>query len=376
MPCLHRPFAHGAGRLSRCSVLPRRGLCSSGVTHRPSLGLDLELSNKSSILPLVNRALGRSRPPAVEFLVAAAVRGSAQVPWPRRLLGNPCGHALVAYRLPGQQKGRPEQQVVMNIVNPGHASNPSSVHIVNFLSLEEMLFGIGDTDGACGSEQGGVYNRAFTGLRIEELPDADILAMHHAFLSLAQQGAAGRLSFSITGGQVRGLAQQFLSLGNRSVGNCAIWTAGGLVAAGLIRRPSVFPGRIWSMMHEGALTRFCKSNVNVVHYAEVPGCFKQHPRLECAEGELASLSGPLATWRYWRRERFAHVTVSTAKGDHAATVSKAVATPPTPTLPMRGFVAGVPGPRFLGLGASVVGLACVGWTGCAAALAFVVTVLH
>ena len=49
-------------------------------------------------------------------------------------------------------------------VNPGHASNPSDVHVVNFLSLEAMLFGIGDEDGLCGSEQGGVYNRHFTGL--------------------------------------------------------------------------------------------------------------------------------------------------------------------------------------------------------------------
>ena len=48
----------------------------------------------------VDAALGRTRPAAVEYIVASAVYGSEAVPMPRRLLGNPCGHAFVAYRLP------------------------------------------------------------------------------------------------------------------------------------------------------------------------------------------------------------------------------------------------------------------------------------
>lgn len=353
--------------------------CSN--TQAPLLGKDLELLNRSELLPMVDAALGRHKPPAVEYLVASAVRGSALVPWYKRLLGNPCGHALVAYTLPEDGPGishvAPElrgKRIVMNIVNPGHASL-SDVHIVNFLPLEDMLFGIGDMEGQCGSEQGGVYNRAFTGLRFEEVPPEDVLSMHHTYLSLASQGNAGRLSFSITGGQMRGLAQRFLNIGNRGIGNCALWTAAGLVAAGLIRRPSVFPGRVWAMLHEGALKRGDGSNINVVHYAEIPKCYKRYPRLESAPGELASITGPLTTWKYWRRERFAHVTVSVEEGADVATVTPRKS-PPTPTLPMPGLVPGMPGPRFLGLGASIVGLASNGYPGCAVVLGLVVTLLH
>jgi hypothetical protein len=257
------------------------------------LGLNAELRNRREILPRVDAALGRTRPAAVEYVVASALWGSDAVPMPQRLLGNPCGHAFVAYTLPsspdceGIEHIAPElrgKQICMNVVNPGHAQNPSEVHVVNFLSLEDMLFSIGDVDGVCGSEQGGVYNRSFTGLRIEDVPDADILAMHHAFVSMAAQGNAGRLSFSITGGQVRGLVRHFLSVGNQVLGNCSVYSSTGLVSAGLIRRPSVFPGRVWAMLHENALRRWGEENVNVVHYAEVKNCHKQSPLLACAPG--------------------------------------------------------------------------------------------
>ena len=271
---------------------------SSISTVEPVLGLNAELRNRHEILPRVDAALGRNRPAAVEYIIASAVWGSDAVPMPHRLLGNPCGHAFVAYTLPsspdcaGIEHVPPElrgKQICMNIVNPGHAQNASEVHVVNFLSLEDMLFGIGDVGGVCGSEQGGVYNRSFTGLRIEHVPDADILAMHHTFVSLAAQGNAGRLSFSITGGQVRGLVRHFLSIGNKVLGNCSIYSSAGLVSAGLIRRPSVFPGRVWAMLHENALRRWGEENVHVVHYREIKGCHKQSPLLVCAPGSWLSL---------------------------------------------------------------------------------------
>lgn len=317
---------------------------AAAATSTSVLGLNAELRNRKEILPRVDAALGRAGPPAIEYILAAAVRGSDAVPLPKRFLGNPCGHAFVAYTLPSspdcegiehiplELRGK---RICMNIVNPGHAQNPSEIHVVNFLELEDMLFGIGDTDGACGSEQGGVYNRGFTGLRIEEVADADILAMHHTFMSLAAQGNAGRLSFSITGGQMRGLAQHFLSIGNQVLGNCSVYSSAGLVSAGLIRRPSVFPGRVWAMLHENALRRWGEENVNVVHYREVPGCHKQSPLLACASGELASITGPVATWRYWRRERFAHVTVAAQEGEWEAEVVSHKP-PPLPPLSMRG----------------------------------------
>ena len=140
------------------------------------------------------------------------------------------------------------------------------------------------------------------------------------------------------GGQLRGLVQRITNLGNIALGNCSVWSAAGLVAAGpcvlitrrrlvtaglplascrsplaacrsplaacrhqrgraalalahnhdhyrvtgLVRRPSIFPGRVWAMMHESALRRWPSTgqqpNVHVVHYEEVQGCHKLEAR--------------------------------------------------------------------------------------------------
>ena len=142
-----------------------------------------------------------------------------------------------------------------------------------------------------------------------------------------------------------------------------MFSSTGLVTAGLIRRPSVFPGRVWAMLHENALRRWGEGNVNVVHYREVKGCYKQSPKLVCAPGkatktnflrarhifhcsrmvlagELASITGPVTTWRYWRRERFAHVVVATTEGEWEASVTPASEPPPLPQLPIRGVSVG------------------------------------
>jgi hypothetical protein len=58
-------------------------------------------------------------------------------------------------------------------------------------------------------------------------------------------------------------------------------------------------------------------------------------------GELASVTGPVTTWRYWRRERFAHVTVATGEGEWEAAVTRASEPPPLPQLPIRGVSSGL-----------------------------------
>ena len=79
------------------------------------------------------------------------------------------------------------------------------------------------------------------------------------------------------------------------------------------------------MMHERALEKwgYSSSQVNVVHYEEVEGCHKMYPGLEAAAGEIASITGPMATFKYWDRKKFAHVVVqSPTLGSHDATVKQ------------------------------------------------------
>ena len=98
-----------------------------------------------SVLTDVDRVLGVTSPPDLEYLLCA-VPGSGLTRF---------GHAAVRYTL---SSGR---QVVMNICGV------RGKEMVNFLEPSEYLFGVEKFGGAC--QQGGVYNRAWCGVRVERV---------------------------------------------------------------------------------------------------------------------------------------------------------------------------------------------------------------
>jgi hypothetical protein len=70
----------------------------TAATRTAELGIDgCELANRGELLGLVDKALGKSKPPAVEYLISNAYHGSKDVPLALRYFrGNPFGHAFVA----------------------------------------------------------------------------------------------------------------------------------------------------------------------------------------------------------------------------------------------------------------------------------------
>eukprot|EP01012_Entosiphon_sulcatum_P011570 TRINITY_DN17073_c0_g1_i1.p1 TRINITY_DN17073_c0_g1~~TRINITY_DN17073_c0_g1_i1.p1 ORF type:complete len:346 (+),score=86.60 TRINITY_DN17073_c0_g1_i1:36-1073(+) len=222
--------------------------CASGLPADFGKENGTAVSNKEEILPQVDRMLrADGRPPAVEVIFAEAVTNSL---W-RTLFS--FGHLSVAYRMPGTGERR-----VMNIVGlPGF-------EMVNFVNLSDYLFG---TTGWEKTEQGGVYNRNFVGVRVEELADSDILAMDHLFQSIRYESVSGRAKFNIDGGHIKAMLSYFVPEAGNSYGNCARWTTKGLVSAGLMRLPSMFPKNALIRIFEDEL-RNNASNVHLVYYAQ------------------------------------------------------------------------------------------------------------
>jgi len=55
------------------------------------------------------------------------------------------------------------------------------------------------------SEQGGIYNRSYCGIRIERLPPGQIRALHAYYMALKAQSEAGIASFQLVGSNTAGL---------------------------------------------------------------------------------------------------------------------------------------------------------------------------
>jgi hypothetical protein len=207
-----------------------------------------EISNKATVLSEIDHALGRSQPPALEYLyVQPAVTfrfstnsASAQ---------NPYGHAAIRYTYKGEQ-------IVMNIVGrvPG-------LPLVNFLSAEDYLYGDPLRTQEIGSEQGGAYMRSIVGLRIENWPEENIEKLHHYYQQVKQRNMVKEANFSLMWLPLLNALRIF---GEK--GNCAYWTSKGLVEAKLLKRATMWPKYIFLklFLQEGRAVE--EGNMNIVLY--------------------------------------------------------------------------------------------------------------
>lgn len=260
-----------------------------------------EIANKDTILSDVDRALGRAKPPALEYFF---VRPLSMLKAPRLRLGtgtNPYGHAAVRYTLPdGTQK-------LMNIVG-----DPKR-ELVNFLKPQDYIYGTRNFD--AGSEQGGVYNRGMVTVRIEELPAETLRALDRFYTRLQGQAERGEARFSLVLSKVRNVFRTLFG-GRALYGNCALWTSRGLAAAKILHLPSFWPKSIWVTLYETYKKRD-PSNVHVVSYRRV----RHARRTYGTDAEMHGLVAPLRwfkSWKYWELDDFADVSVEVPDGTMTA----------------------------------------------------------
>lgn len=279
------------------------------------------ISNADTVLDEVDAVLGREgRPPAVEYLF---VRPFVHVRVPLLDVGfsyNAYGHAAVRYTRPNGE------QVVMNIVGKKLQSD-----MVQFTTPSRYMFGV-DFDDT--TEQKGVYNRDIVGLRVEDVPPADVEAMHQFYTALAEDHRHGLADFNIMLGAVYN-ALAWLNLPIAKRGNCAHWTSKGLVTAGLMRNPSIWPKSILIHMFEnqeklGYGGSAKPDNVHIVSYRR-----PRHAQLTYGVDAVPlSAVAPLQSIRsfaYMDLERFADVIVEVPKNDIVAVVRRADSPPERPS---------------------------------------------
>ncbi len=191
-------------------VLPSTQL--AGVNQQLSVPADFGadngpgVSNAKTIWGDIDSALGRKKPPALEYIFVEPY-SSIPLPFGMALSPNSFGHALVKYTLPttGEQK-------VMNICGGSKFST-----IVQFTSPEDYFFSTSYSGTVPGvdqsnSEQRGLYNREMISVRVEDLPPERILAMHEYFVSLQDQSKSKRAYFNIAFGTCYAVAVLIINL--------------------------------------------------------------------------------------------------------------------------------------------------------------------
>jgi hypothetical protein len=132
---------------------------------------------------------------------------------------NPYGHAGIHYSRPDGSS------ILMNI------SGSVGSKLVYFFDPHNYLF----TSQLCeGNQQGGIMNRSFLTLRINNIDQKLIDAMHEHYVNLSKQKDDGLIAYGLIlyqfTGWLRSFAHSILpGYFTQKKGNCAYWTSTGLV---------------------------------------------------------------------------------------------------------------------------------------------------
>jgi len=263
-----------------------------------------EITNKSTVLEEIDKALNMPKPPAIEYIFVEPFMNwtLSYFSW-IGFAGNYYGHAAVRYTLPTGES------VVMNIEGSGKGP------MVNFVPAEEYIFGTKYFDK--GSSQGGIYNRNMVSVRIEDYPEDKIVDLDHYYRKLQKNHDA---RFSLFFSPVMNNIYRWFPDSVVEHGNCARWTSKGLTESGLIRIPTIFPKRIWVTLFERFGIQNPK-NVHVVSYRRVKHAHRTYgvPSDPYISG-VAPLH-PITNLLYFNLEKFADVVVEVPPTTMTATVS-------------------------------------------------------
>lgn len=254
------------------------------MTEPNSTGdLSDEILNKSSIFEEIDKALGKTKSPAVEYLIAKPYSYFNMFGY--GLNFNWYGHSAVIYTMPdGQRK-------VFNIVSG------KDRELVKFHTPEDYLF-------TRNSNQGGIFNRDFIGIRVEDLPEKDIIIMDKKFQEIHDNAVKGLVKFDIIFGPIYNFFKNiFPNISER--GNCARWSSLGLQEARILKRRSVWPKAIFIDIFENKNS----SNVSVVSYKQIEHVKKDYGTSGKNPFELVSPFQTLRNLFYWNLDAYSHAVV-------------------------------------------------------------------
>ena len=291
------------------------------------------ISNKDTLLEEINRSLNVSSNPDIEIILADATIKNQEKSLIKRIgafIGR-FGHIAIRYRIPSdmlttnihdpncsnhdrssgaERAWAADSDVVMNIVGL------SGSQMVNFIESKDYFFEMNNIN--TGNEQGGIYNRHFYSLRIENVNKNVLRTLHSYYVALLMQSKLAKASkFRLIGGRIGQLTKYIPFInditGNYESftmeGNCAIHVSNGLVFSGLLQRKRIFPKAIFVDLYEKQML-IDPNNINIVEYKEInhKNCFKFYPGYKCVTSLVNPLT-PLRNYRFYNLSQLANVVV-------------------------------------------------------------------
>jgi hypothetical protein len=79
------------------------------------------------------------------------------------------------------------------------------------------------------------------GIRVENLPDENVIAMDQYYMELLRREQESRVVFNIMMSPIYNFCRTFLPFAVAERGNCARWTSLGLESAGVVTRTTMWP---------------------------------------------------------------------------------------------------------------------------------------
>lgn len=270
--------------------------------HQENGAESIKIKNIDTLFRDIDCKVNGCKPPSVEYILAKPHSSF-------KLFGlgfnpNLYGHSAVRYTMPdGEQK-------VFNIT--GYKNG----ELVAFHSPEKYML-TSDTD------QGGLQNRAFIGIRIENLPDENLHRLDKKFQEIHDQGVKHNAKFDIVLGPIfNTLRKVFPVMAER--GNCARWSSVGLKEAGVTHKKTMFPKTLFVDILENTDKTDVgnyEDNVHIVSYRPI----ERGKRNYGVSGYGApSLIAPLQTFSslcYWNLESYAHAIVDVPDPENEARVT-------------------------------------------------------
>lgn len=205
----------------------------------------------------------------------------------------------------------------MNISAP--ADHPT---LVNFIDPTEYFFGI-DYDKGNGAVQGGIYNRSFVGLRIENCKPGTIESLHLYYKALeAKEKDLKTVQFQLVGSRFTNFLRKVLPWNDsiHEVGNCTHWGANGLVWCSILPRKHMFPKDLFiSLFEKYSIEQ--PHNIHVVYYKEVEHARKFYPEWMSTKSLVAPFRF-LRNWYYFDLIPFCDIIVEVPKGQTKAIITQ------------------------------------------------------
>lgn len=192
---------------------------------------------------------------------------------------NPYGHACIRY---SYYQNLDHIHKIMNV--SGQKNNP----LINFLDPHKYMF---TDERDIGNQQGGIINRSFLSVRVDNVDTEKIVKLDEYYKRLAEDNKNNKVQYGMILYTLTNWFRKMLGLPIK--GNCSCWTGRGLAEIGMIDATSSWPLFLFFRVLFTQITRTSLENINVISYRSIR--YHEEPK------------GALLYPFYWMKHSYGHI---------------------------------------------------------------------